>query len=200
VRRPAQVSAVSARAVGLVAQNPVRPAEASPWGNFGGLGYDFDNFWNGDQTYRILYAMVQDMQPGAVENYAQKFRDYAKVLLDASYKLRNLTQDLASEWTGLARDWAMQNLAFTIGFGAVISAGMSAVANAAEWHATKQRVWQHSLVPPGEQGWDTSNQAAIKLMAEIQQQTVETNDAIPSSLNALGLSIPYARSISRTFN
>jgi hypothetical protein len=180
---------------------PIRQrAEAGSWGGLGGLDYDIDNFWNDDQTYRILYATVQAMQPGTVEGYAKKFHGYANAVLDGCYSLRKITEDLASEWTGETSEWAMQDLAATIGIGAVISAGMAAVANAAEWHAAKQRAWQHALVPPGESGWDTSNQVALKLMAEIQQQTVDTNDAIPKSLDSLGLKVPYIGAISSTFS
>ncbi|MFB9831043.1 hypothetical protein [Actinoallomurus acaciae] len=129
--------------------------------------------------FDALYYMVEAMKPRYLWEVAAIYRTMAKVVNDSAAACRAPACQLAEAWGGKVAQVATGAMQAIHRSQAGFVSSVMDIADALEWHGSKQRAWQLALAEINLAG-DTVN--VPQTMEHIQQQTNETIRAFPDSM------------------
>ncbi|GLY79416.1 hypothetical protein [Actinoallomurus iriomotensis] len=167
--------------------------DGNAWKENHDLGYYYDHIrqkatdgdW--DAGYDDLYKMVHSLRPDLMDIAGTRFHGLANGIEDSRKVLYEQASDLAKGWHGATAGVALRCMERLYDLGAHIVSAAWLSGSALQWHADKQRAWQRAVKPKDDlseflDDWMPWNHVGDELKKAIQQQTVETTNAFPTSV------------------
>jgi hypothetical protein len=144
--------------------------------------------WSGD--YGDLCAIVESMRPQALWDTAVAYQQLAHEVNGIAVACSRIARRLSAAWGGKAAQAAMNSMRGLHDRQNMVVAAAMQIADAAGWHGDKQSIWKTVILElkmAQQAGFDVSDKAAQDLMRQIQEQTLQTNNAFPGTLYQIDL-------------